>query len=335
MRGRAARRCTTSPPSSPATSSAPNSARSPITAGTGQKPCQRLHADSSRVTAQCAHEPFIVFSYTAFSPLAPIKIGTAMRLSLRFLIPLALALGAIAYGVVPLVDELTLKWFVRDLDIRTKLIACAAQEPLVELLTDNARDRVRLQRVQALLQPHPAGRAPVRARLLRRRRQARLPHADAAGGGRLPRRRRRRRRMPGAWCKRGASALHVAAAPIMVDGQRLGELLIVHDMSFVERRSADTKKYIFYLFAAHRRGDRADHGGDRGAVVPRLDGGHQGADPRPVARAVARAEVARAAADRARPGGAGARARGRAAHARRIADQLDAGDAAHASCART
>ena len=30
-----------------------------------------------------------------------------MRLSLRFLIPLALALGAIAYGVVPLVDELT------------------------------------------------------------------------------------------------------------------------------------------------------------------------------------------------------------------------------------
>ena len=73
-----------------------------------------------------------------------------MRLSLRFLIPLAIALGAIAYGVVPLVDELTLKWFVRDLDIRKNLIASAVQEPLVELLTDNARDRVRLQRVQAL-----------------------------------------------------------------------------------------------------------------------------------------------------------------------------------------
>lgn len=74
-----------------------------------------------------------------------------MRLSLRFLAPLAIALGAIAYSVVPLVDELTLKWFVRDLDIRTKLIASAAQEPLVELLTDNTRDRVRLQRVQAFL----------------------------------------------------------------------------------------------------------------------------------------------------------------------------------------
>ena len=33
-------------------------------------------------------------------------------------------------------------------------------------------------------------------------------------------------------------------------GLRLGELLIVHDMSFIERRSADTKKYIIYLFAA-------------------------------------------------------------------------------------
>ena len=74
-----------------------------------------------------------------------------MRISLRFIIPLALALGAIAYSVVPLVDQLTLKWFVRDLDIRTKLIASAAQEPLVELLTDNTRDRQRLQRVQAFL----------------------------------------------------------------------------------------------------------------------------------------------------------------------------------------
>ena len=45
-----------------------------------------------------------------------------MRLSLRFVIPLAIALGAIAYGVVPLVDELTLKWFVRDLDIRRNLV---------------------------------------------------------------------------------------------------------------------------------------------------------------------------------------------------------------------
>ncbi len=46
-----------------------------------------------------------------------------MRLSLRFIIPLFVALGALAYAVVPLVDKLTLQWFERDLDLRASLIA--------------------------------------------------------------------------------------------------------------------------------------------------------------------------------------------------------------------
>ena len=54
-----------------------------------------------------------------------------MRLSLRFVLPLLLALGLVAYAVLPLVDQLTLNWFVRDLDIRAILIANTVQEPLV------------------------------------------------------------------------------------------------------------------------------------------------------------------------------------------------------------
>ena len=50
-----------------------------------------------------------------------------MPLSLRFVVPLALALAAIAYAVVPLVDRLTFQWFVRDLDSRGQLIAQTAQ----------------------------------------------------------------------------------------------------------------------------------------------------------------------------------------------------------------
>ena len=45
-----------------------------------------------------------------------------MRLSLRFLLPLALVLAALAYAVIPLVDSLTLKWFVKDLEIRAELV---------------------------------------------------------------------------------------------------------------------------------------------------------------------------------------------------------------------
>ena len=67
-----------------------------------------------------------------------------MRLSLRFVVPLALALAALAYAVVPLVDRLTFQWFVRDLDMRGSLIVQTAQEPLIELMRSGrgARERV-------------------------------------------------------------------------------------------------------------------------------------------------------------------------------------------------
>ena len=172
-----------------------------------------------------------------------------MRLSLRFVIPLALTIGAIAYGVVPLVDKLTLAWSVRDLDMRSKLVASAAQEPLVELLTDKARDRVRLQRVQAFF-----------ARMLRDDRLFALGFCDATGTlvykthafpatvacpkPDLP------AADAGTVLKLPGGPLHLVASPIEADGERLGEMLIAHDMSYVERRSADTKKYIVWLFAA-------------------------------------------------------------------------------------
>ena len=43
------------------------------------------------------------------------------------MIPLLLALAALGYAVVPLVDKLTLRWFVRDLDIRATLVANTVQ----------------------------------------------------------------------------------------------------------------------------------------------------------------------------------------------------------------
>ena len=63
-----------------------------------------------------------------------------MRLSLRFIIPLALTLAALAYAVTPLVDRLTLRWFMRDLDLRASLIASTIDGPIAEFLsTSNPR----------------------------------------------------------------------------------------------------------------------------------------------------------------------------------------------------
>ena len=53
-----------------------------------------------------------------------------MKLSLRFVLPVAIALAALAYAVRPLVDRLTERWFTRDLDLRAALITNAIDAPL-------------------------------------------------------------------------------------------------------------------------------------------------------------------------------------------------------------
>src|SRR5581483_12361678 len=57
-----------------------------------------------------------------------------MRLSLRFLVPLALVISAFAYAAVPLMDRMTLAWFKHDLDLRATLVANAVEDPLAALL---------------------------------------------------------------------------------------------------------------------------------------------------------------------------------------------------------
>jgi hypothetical protein len=64
------------------------------------------------------------------------------RLSLRFLLPLFIAMLALAYAVVPLVDTLTLRWFVRDMDIRAALIGSTIGEPLRDRIAVSDWERV-------------------------------------------------------------------------------------------------------------------------------------------------------------------------------------------------
>ena len=65
-----------------------------------------------------------------------------MRLSLRFLVPLFVALSLLAYIVVPQVDALTVRWFVRDLDSRAQLAAGPLADQLSELIPQQAQARI-------------------------------------------------------------------------------------------------------------------------------------------------------------------------------------------------
>ncbi|HET7670248.1 MAG TPA: trehalose-6-phosphate synthase, partial [Burkholderiales bacterium] len=168
-----------------------------------------------------------------------------MPLSLRFVVPLALALAAIAYAVVPLVDRLTFQWFVRDLDSRGALIAQTAQEPLSELVRDPRGAKARVQRYFE--------------RIMQGERIFAIGLCDRGGNLAFasPTFPQAVRCVPAAEQKDSRSwvlqlkdgPLHVSANPVAGDAGPLGQLMIVHDMSFVERRSSDTKKYVLWLFA--------------------------------------------------------------------------------------
>ncbi len=169
-----------------------------------------------------------------------------MPLSLRFVVPLALALAAIAYAVVPLVDRLTFQWFVRDLDTRGASIAKTAQEPLAELIADNRDPKGKVlryferiiqdQRIYALGYCDRAGRIAYATAAFPKD----IRCSTSAGNEEK------------SWVLQLAHGpLHVSANRIVgADGKSYGELIVVHDMSFVQRRSNDTKKYVLYLFAA-------------------------------------------------------------------------------------
>jgi len=167
-----------------------------------------------------------------------------MRLSLRFLVPLLVALALFAYAAVPLVDTLTTRWFVRDLDIRSNLIASTVAEPLADLIETGSSTRIlaffhrltsdeRLYAVGLCLPDRPApiatGAFPPELRC-----SALAPYLTV--GEHL--------------LRTAKGVVHVAVRPVGRDTPDRADLVLVHDMSFIERRSEETRRYLFWFFVA-------------------------------------------------------------------------------------
>jgi trehalose 6-phosphate synthase len=66
-----------------------------------------------------------------------------VQLALRFIVPLVAVLALLATALVPLVDALTLRWWVSDLEIRSRLVANTMQEQIVDAVRDGNGARVR------------------------------------------------------------------------------------------------------------------------------------------------------------------------------------------------
>jgi trehalose 6-phosphate synthase len=146
-----------------------------------------------------------------------------MRLSLRFLLPLALVLAGLAYAVIPLVDTLTLKWFMR-LELRSQLIA-----GMMEVRSPICSRRIQSKIIDVISADHQDERLfaigfatrTISSRIKQTPTQIRFPVQEP-----LP--------------STPASFSH--KEPSMSDP------MLIHDMSWVERRSSD-EVVLFYLFA--------------------------------------------------------------------------------------
>ncbi|MDF0649912.1 MAG: trehalose-6-phosphate synthase [Nitrospira sp. LK265] len=166
-----------------------------------------------------------------------------MRLSFRFVFPLVLVLAVIAYGVIPLVDSLELKWFVRDLDMRSELMVNTMEGPLADLLVSDSKDKIvayftRILKDERL---YALGFCDLDHRLLYETQaypqDLTCKHTfDLASNSSTVR-------------SFSSGPFHITSAGIESNGRRLGRLLLIHNMSFIQQRSSDTKRYVFYLFA--------------------------------------------------------------------------------------
>ncbi len=172
-----------------------------------------------------------------------------LRLQLRFLVPLALTLVAAAYLALPLMDRLNVRWLSRDLDLRGTLITNALSEPIARALADPTDTRLQTlfdreaqdERLVAI------GLCSLDGLLLRR--TAAFPATLSCGKAQEI-------------AIRADPLLHVEGGPVHVGLHAVGaasgavsdrpiaDLILLDDLSFVERRSQDTRRYLIIFIAA-------------------------------------------------------------------------------------
>ena len=165
-----------------------------------------------------------------------------MALWLRFVLPLALVLSLLALSVIPLVDRLTIRWFTKDLDLRASLIANAVEHPLQALASAGNSDSIRVlfarltqdERLYAAAYCASPSSLPIGTPTM----PASLDCSTIDAGD-------------ATWSRVIAEpngALLVSVRPMAVPSEPLARLVLVHDMSFAERRGADTRRYVFLFF---------------------------------------------------------------------------------------
>ena len=164
-----------------------------------------------------------------------------LKLSLRFVLPLLIAVAALAYLSVPLIDRLTLRWFMSDLDQRAQAIAATLSGPLRDAYGQGVLPRVTALLNDASTDERLQSIALCDARGTMIARSAQFPESvgcrPSAGDERVL-------RLP-------QGVLHATRVPLQLGGVggAAHSMVVLHDMSFIELRSSETRLYAMATFA--------------------------------------------------------------------------------------
>ncbi len=165
------------------------------------------------------------------------------RLQLRFLVPLLLTLGVAAYLALPLVDRLTLRWFSRDLVTRGELLTNALSDSISDAVKDPEGVRlkalfdraVRDERLVAIGLCTRDGKLLLRTDNYPKTLECKAAQEVAEEQAPVI-------QIPG-------GPVQVGAHEVVGDAGPVAELVLLHDFSFIEKRSQDTRRYLVLMIA--------------------------------------------------------------------------------------
>lgn len=165
-----------------------------------------------------------------------------MSLSLRFILPLFVALSLISWASISVVEKLTESWFIRDIETRSRLIASTLSEPIdaafesrteqgaKEKILDIFHRSTQDERLFAVALCREGDRTPF-ARTLD------FPAIVNCSGDVLPQ-------------GKLSTVMPYRQAPIHISFNRISAagkpatLVLVHDLSFMSRRSSGCKPIL-------------------------------------------------------------------------------------------
>jgi trehalose 6-phosphate synthase len=176
-----------------------------------------------------------------------------MRRSVRFLVVLVVSLALVTWVASLVVHNTTRAWFERDVSLRAHLAVSGARQALLshwdekrpshlrELLTEIVRD----DRIMAAAACDPDLALLADTRDFPARFGCRVAGIHVRSSAASPAERWRTwttvASLPG-------GPVHASAIPVLDGDRALGFVVLVHDMSFVGRREATTRRFLLFAF---------------------------------------------------------------------------------------